>query len=158
MPICLIHQYYRTKGWKQETSMTQMLTRQIIPILCYATCLPGCVPKKLARRGLPPCSAQPAHQCSVIKASKWLLSDFVQRGFVKFIITQKANRTWWNESKSDVKIPTLREYATQGIDVVWNNFIFFSIFPRGHCYLFQKFPLKKVLSKSWLTWGTAATS
>lgn len=120
-----------------------MLTRQIIPILCYATCLPGCAPKKLARRGLPPCSAQPAHQCSLIKASKWLLSDFVQRGFLKFIITQKANRTWWNESKSDVKIPTLREYATQGIDVVWNNFIFLPSFLEVIVICFKSSPSKK---------------
>lgn len=109
MLIFLIHQYYRTKAWKQEISMRQMPIRQILPVLFYTICLPGCVPKKVGRRELPPCSAQPTLQCRVFKTSRWLLSEgFVQKCFLMFIIDQKTNIIWWNESKSDVKIPILR--------------------------------------------------
>lgn len=118
------NQWMKTRNINETNAYQRNPTNLILCNLFARLC-----PKKMGEKRTEACSAQHALQCSVIKTSRWLLSEsFIQRCLPKFIITQKANRIWWNESRSDVKIPTLRSYAVQGIVLVWSNFIFLPSF------------------------------
>lgn len=123
--------------------LRQMLTGLVFCTL-FAMCYCRLGSERVARGGLPCCFAQPAFQSSVIKASGWLLSEgCFQRGFVKFIITQQANKTWWSDSKNGGKTPPGRTcYAGNRSGL--KSFSLSSIFPKSHCSLFQKFSLKDI--------------
>lgn len=99
-PSILQNQGMKTRNINETSAYQTNPTSLILSNLFARLCLIKAGEKST------PCSAQPALQGRVIKTSRWLLSEgFVQRGFLKFITTQKAKRIQWNQSKSDVKIP-----------------------------------------------------